>query len=516
VKKQRKLFWSNMMRSVRGWLSHPWYPLVFGAYPVLALLAFNVGQIKLEAGWRALLVSILFSVLLFLVWRLILRDMHRAAFLSMLWMLLFFSYGHIHISLVNQWEGINFTPWMLIGWLILAVLAVVWATRPKLTFVNSVPPLNVIALGLAIVTVVQISSGVQKRDGHRLGSDNAPVQDLTLPADPPDIYYFILDMYTRADLMKSAYDYDNSAFVKELEARDFYVASCSQSNYTRTELSIASSLNMSYLQGLDAKFVPDNLGRLRLWDSLKHSAARYNLEQMGYTTISYANGFAWSELDDANVFLTPPPFSSGMTEFETLFLQTTLLGEAQKLGWFNADQIMAQNFRDRDLLVFNSMDDVVNMPGPKFVYVHLIMPHPPFVFGPNGEYTDPAQFWDENKKYPPKKLEAGYENQVTFLNQKMLTLLDTILSGSDTPPIIILQGDHGPWSQPNPQHFYILNAYHLPDHNDELYPTISPVNSFRLVFDDYFGGRYDMLKDVSYYSPVPELYDFRTISYLCQ
>ena len=505
-----------LRKTLGGLFSHPWYPLTLGAYPVLALLAFNIGQIKLEAGWRALLFSVLFAGILFLLLKLILRNWYRAAFLSMLWLMLFFSYGHIHLSLVKQWEGFNLTPWMLAGWLVLAVLSVVWVTRPKLSFVGSVPPLNVIALGLAVITLVQISSGFQERNGHRLGVKAAPVQDLIRLQDPPDVYYFVLDMYTREDLMKSAYDYDNSEFLKELEARDFYVASCSQSNYTRTELSVASSMNMSYLQGLDDKFVPESTGRLRLWDSLKHGAVRYNLEQMGYQTVSYATGYAWSELDDADVFLTPPPFSSGMTEFETLFLQTTLLSEAQELGWLDADQVMAQNYRDRHMLVFNSMGDVVQMQGPKFVYVHLIMPHPPFVFGPDGEYTDPADFWNEKKVYPRDKFAIGYKNQVTYLNQKMLEMLDTILSDSETPPIIILQGDHGPWSQPNPQHFFILNAYHLPGHNDELYPTISPVNSFRLVFNDYFGGKYDMLKDVSYYSPVPKLYEFRTVSYLCQ
>jgi hypothetical protein len=503
-------------KTLGRWFSHPWYPYVIGVYPVLALLAFNVGQIKLEAGWRALSVSILFSVVLFFLLRLILRDKYHAAFLSMLWMALVFSYGHVRNALLEKWDGIQLMPWLLIGWLVLAVIAVVWATRPKLTFATAVLPLNVIALGLVITSLVQISSGVQKGSGHRLGSDNPPVEDLTLPANPPDVYYFILDMYTRADLMKTAFGYDNTPFLQELESRGFYVAACSQSNYTRTELSVASSLNMSYLQGLDAKFVPENIGRLRLWDALKHGAVRYNLEQMGYTTISYANGFPWSELDDADVFMTPPPFSSGMTEFETLFLQTTLLDEAQKFGWFNADQIMAQNFRDRDHLVFNSMKDVVKRTGPKFVYVHLIMPHPPFVFGPNGEHTDPAAFWNEKKVYPAIKLVEGYKNQVTFLNKQMLAMLDTILADSKTPPIIILQGDHGPWLQPNPQHFFILNAYHLPAHNDELYPTISPVNTFRLVFNDYFGGNYDMLDDVSYYSPVPDLYNFKKVSYPCQ
>ena len=505
----------KLFNKVSSVFSHPWYPLVFSAYPVLALLSFNIGQVKLDAGWRALLFSVLFAGILYLLLKFILRNWCRAAFLSMLWMVLIFSFGHIRNQLVAKWDGVNFTPWMLVGWLVLAVLAIVWVTRPKLSFVGSVPPLNVIALGLAIVSLWQISSGVQRGDGHRLGVDNAPVQDLTLPANPPDVYYFVLDMYTREDLMKSAYDYDNSGFLKELEARGFYVAQCSQSNYTRTELSMASTLNMSYLQGLDKKFVRESIGRLRLWDALKHNAVRYNLEQMGYQTVSYSTGYAWSELDDADVFLTPPPFASGMTEFETLFLQTTLLGEAQGLGWFDADQIMAQNYRDRHMLVFNSMADVVNMPGPQFVYVHIILPHPPFVFGPDGEYTDPADFWNEKKMYPREEFEIGYENQVTFLNQKMLEMLDTILAGSETPPIIILQGDHGPWSQPNPQHFYILNAYHLPGHNDELYPTISPVNTFRIVFNDYFGGKYDMLEDVSYYSPVPKLYNFTEIPYPC-
>src|SRR4030095_526406 len=209
-------------------------------------------------------------------------------------------------------------------------------------------------------------------------------------------------------------------------------------------------------------------------------------------------------------------FSSGMTEFETLFMQTTLARTLQDFGWLNLDQITGQNFRDRDMLVFNSMQDVANMPGPQFVYVHLILPHPPFVFGPDGEYTDPADFWNEQKRYPPDKFKIGYINQLAFLNTKLLEMIDTILAESETPPIIILQGDHGPWSQPNPQHFFILNAYHLPGHNTELYPQLSPVNSFRIIFNDYFGGRYDMLPDVTYYSPVPNLYDFSEVRNNCK
>ena len=496
------------------WFAIPWYPILFGAYPVLALLAVNVGQIKVEAGWRALIICIAFAGILSLLLRLVLRDWNRAAFLSTLWMALFFSYGHVFITLTEKFSDVDFESWLLLAWLILFLLAILWAVKRS---PSSPAALNVIALGLALMSLWQIQPEVRKGSVHRVAAENAPVvENLTRPENPPDVYYFILDMYTRADLLKSAYGYDNSAFIEELQARGFFVAQCSQSNYVRTELSVASSLNMAYLQGLDSSFDPESIKRRVLWDSYKHNAVRYNFETLGYKTIAFATGFAWNELDDVDVFYTPPPFSAGMTEFETLFMQTTLARYAQELGWVDIDQITGQNFRDRTMLVFDSMDDIARMDEPTFAYVHVISPHPPFVFGPDGEYTDPADFWNDKKQYPKDLFARGYQNQLTFLNQKVLEAMDTLIAESDTPPIIILQGDHGPWLQSNDKRMWILNAYYLPNHDQGLYPTISPVNSFRYIFDEYFKGNYDMLPDVSYFSPVPKLYNFSEVKNNCK
>jgi len=503
---------ARVKKNLSGLLSIPWYPIVFGVYPALALLAANIGQVKAEAGWRPLLACIGFAGILFVLLKLLLRDWNRAAFLSMLWMALFFSYGHVHNLLTEKLEDFDFTRWLLLAWLLLAILSAVWAIWKS---PSSPAALNVITLGLAITSLWQVSSGVQKGGAQSLGVEKAPIQELARPQNPPDVYYFILDSYGREDLLKQAYGYDNSAFIDGLRARGFYVAECSQSNYTRTEISVGSSLNMSYLQGLDEAFASDSTKRRKLWDALKHSAARHNFESMGYKTVAFATGYAWSEMDDADVFYTPPPFSAGMTEFETLFMQTTLARQAQDLGWLDADEIMGQNFRDRTLLVFDKMDDLARMPEATFAYVHVISPHPPFVFGPNGEHTRPADFWNENKQYPAGLYAQGYQNQLTFVNRKILEVMDTLIAESDTPPVIILQGDHGPWLQPRDKHMWILNAYYLPGHADKLYPAISPVNTFRLVFDEYFGGSYDMLEDVSYFSPVPNLYEFSEVPHTC-
>jgi len=308
------------------------------------------------------------------------RQAHRAAFLTMLWLALFFTYGHVYDLLNEKYPEFNLIPWLVGGWLFLFSLFLFWATRPKLNFISSAAGLNTIALGLVIFSLWQVISGSGVRSAHALGADNAPIEtDLVKPENPPDVYYFILDMYTRGDLLYTAFDFDNSEFLNALEQRGFYVAQCSQSNYVRTELSMVSSLNMMYLQDLDDEFKPESTARRTLWNSLKHSAVRYNFESMGYTTVNYASGFAWLELEDADKFISPPPFSSGLTEFEGVFLRTTLARYIQDWGWADPDALMGQSFRDRFNSIFDSQDSIAKMPEPTFAYVHVISPHPPFV-----------------------------------------------------------------------------------------------------------------------------------------
>ena len=272
---------------------------------------------------------------------------------------------------------------------------------------------------------------------------------------------------------------------------------------------------MMYLQDLDDSFTPENIGRKKLWDSLKHSAARYNFESLGYETVAFPTGFSWSELDDADYYITPPPLSSGFSDFEGLFLRTTLARYVQDWGWVDPDAVLGQDQRARFNNIFNSIDDIARMPGPQFVHVHVISPHPPFVYDADGNPTYPPDFWNEKRVYPYDLYQKGYTGQLTYLNKKVLEAVDTILEESDTPPVIVIQGDHGPWMQPKDRRMWILNAYYLPEHEDELYPSISPVNTFRLIFNSYFGGHYKLLGDTSFYSPVPNLYDFSVVEPEC-
>ncbi len=93
----------------------------------------------------------------------------------------------------------------------------------------------------------------------------------------------------------------------------------------------------------------------------------------------------------------------------------------------------------------------------------------------------------------------------------MTEILNDIVTRSETPPVIILQADHGMRMRPE-ERMAILNAYYLPAQgNPALYESITPVNSFRVVFNTYFGAPYSLLEDKSYLSSYTDPYTFEIV-----
>ena len=497
----------------------PWYPFTVAAYPVSALLLHNLPQVDATAGLRSLAITLCGLTILLLILRLIYRNGHRAAFASAMVTMLFFTYGHAYDLISEKWKIPHLGTWMLSAWLLLSALVLAWAGMRKALFEGAALPLNVISLALVLYTAGSIFwKSFPDSSASTIVDKNATVQELVPPegASMPDIYYIIVDSYARSDLLERDFSYDNSAFLQSLEDLGFYVADCTQSNYNRTDISLASSLNMDYLQNLDPAYQPGRTSRRTLWESINRSAVRADLEKAGYEMVAFASGFAWSEIKDARVYKTPSLLFSALTAFETLLLRTTPLLHLEELGWINFDRIDGERYRERTVLVYNSMDTLARMPGPKFVFIHLIPPHPPFIYAPDGSPTDPAAFLNEQERYSQKAYTEGYRNEVKYISGQIKTAVETLLAKSAVPPIIILQGDHGPWLQTGKDNFLVLNAYYLPGHSDLLYRTISPVNTFRLVFDTYFGTHYGLLPDISYYSPIPKIYEFVEVENSCQ
>ncbi len=469
------------------------------------------------AGLRSLLVSLLGALILTLLFRLIYRDWHRAAFIASAWLLSFFTFGQVYLVVKARWDPPHLTEWMLAVWLFLFISILVLAAVRGIHFHAAVLPLNIISLGLLIYPLILL---IQWSALHTLPvqvAPTSPVPALHIPADEtlPDIYYIMPEDYGRVDLLKSMMQIDVSQFMQFLQENDFYVAGCSQSNYATSELSLGSSLNMQYLQELGSKFSPTSLDQGPIWNAIRDNTVSAVLKKAGYKTVAFATGFSWSELDNADVYIAPSLLWSSLTSFEIQLLRTTPLRLLEDLGKLDLAEIDGRRYRERTLLDFNSAGSLARMPGPKFVFMHIISPHEPFVFGPDGSPIDPAPFMDPNQMYTREEYIQGYHDQVPFVNMMLEKTITTLITQSSRPVVILLQTDTAPLFTTGPDAFKILNAYYMPGHTQQLYPGISPVNSFRAIFNSYLGTDLPLLDDQSYYSPIPKIYDFSPVQNSC-
>ena len=171
-----------------------------------------------------------------------------------------------------------------------------------------------------------------------------------------------------------------------------------------------------------------------------------------------------------------------------------------------------QGTRDRILFAFDQLERVPSLPSPKLVFVHILSPHPPMVFGPNGEPISKAEFETTFGSAGEPGILQAYADQVTYLNTKLQAAITAILDSSSVPPVIVIEGDHG-WADRNPEDkLSNFNAIHLPfGGKARLYPTLTPVNTFRIVLDEYFGGDFPLLEDVSYYSTEGDMFQFTVV-----
>ncbi|HEX9333645.1 MAG TPA: hypothetical protein VF896_17265 [Anaerolineales bacterium] len=497
-----------------SWLQRfPLHPFLFAIYPVLALLAFNISDVDFSSGLRPLVLSALVAGLLILIFYLFYRDWRRTALISTILLILFFSYGHVYLLLkgvnVNLFRHRTLVPL----WFGLAALMIWWASRKSLNITSATYTLNIVGLFLLILPLIQLTSFfVQSRTSQTSAEKNKSALNLKVSGQPPDIYYIILDGYGRSDILKSQFGYDNSDFLNALRNLGFFVADCAQSNYAQTQLSLASSLNSNYIDSLSDRFVSGSDDRTGLDALIHHGLVRQSLEKAGYKTVAFATGFLATELSDADYFLGPQRSLGELNEFESLLMETTFARLIQDSNRFGMQNSGSELYRQRTLFALDKLDKLSYIKGPKFVFVHLVIPHPPYVFGPTGGPVEPADVGTTKTQVGA----SHYRDQAVYISNRMMEIVPKIIANSTTPPIIVIQGDHGPTVPSSPQaRMRNLNVYYLPGANAPIYSTITPVNTFRIIFNAYFGQNLELLEDVSLYSDYTDPFNFKVIPNSC-
>ena len=486
---------------------------------ILALYSANVAEVSPSEVEIPLFSAMGFALLLLLPAWLLCRDIRKATVIVSIFIVLFFSYGYVSSAVAGL--GITYKVlWPI--WCILIIFSAYLVKRTRRDLHKLTVILSIVAIALVVVPAINIAANeIEAASQGITTTENSysPKANASKTESLPDIYYIVLDRYASDSTLKDVYHYDNSEFTEYLANQGFYVASESRSNYPETPQSLASSLNMEYINHLGEELGEDFADMEPLYTMLQDYEVWHFLRSRGYQFIHM--GSWWeptrkNDYADMNInYWEIPEFS--MTLFKTTMLYPVALESALLPQWLKAPYIA--EFRiaqwNRVQYKFDKLAEIPEMKEPTFVFAHMLIPHNPFVFDRNGNYLT-------EEEVNNRSVEVNYIDQLVFANGKLRELIDKLLSSSEVPPIIVLQADEG--SYPGGQDKWkgegewevavgweeatraelrekvtILNAYYLPDVNrDVLYPSITPVNSFRLVFNHYFDTDLELLPDRSY------------------
>ena len=513
----------------------PAHSLFISAYFVLALLANNITEVDPAVAVRPLLFSVAAAFVILLIFSLAARSWRKAAVLATLAIVLFFTYGHIYGAVRNA-AVLGFIVGRhrylipIIGTIFLAAGALV--LRSKASFVRPTQTLNLVALVLLVFPIIGLADYVWAVRGGQIRAESVARNDADLilrsTGSMPDIYYIILDGYTRSDALERDFGFDNSFFIEALRGRGFYVADCSRTNYTTTRPALATALNMDYLDRLEGSSQDEEFGDPELEVLLRDSRVRRLVEEFGYQTVAFKTDYSWSSIRDADIYLsmdTNPLTLQQLDPFESLLVDSTAIRAAVDLELRSFasrtkaidDFVRISQFKhaarvERQLFILDQLPDVAKLSDPTFTIAHLTTTHTPYLFDHNGNIWEDEGFYGTELNDPVDEWHwiVGYTEAIKFTNSRILEIIDLILENSIEPPIILIQGDHGLRGDNRHQ---ILNAYYLQDGDpSRLYSSISPVNTFRTIFDLYFGTDLGLVEDLSYREdfqvPVAETSEF--------
>ena len=470
-------------------------PLLFAIFPILFLYSHNISETSANQVLIPILFSITGTLVLLILLRLLLRNTIKAAFATTLFIIFFFTYGRFY-ELLESWDIFvpqhsHLLPAVLLIWGYLVYF--IW--RAGRDFKKATVVFNAVAVVLIMISLFSIASyqiskpSLQSDNGSQTQNGTNTGVGSTDPSTMPDIYCIILDEYAHPDTMAEFYDYDNSHFINKLIDRGFFVANSSRTVTPHTERSIAMLLNMEYIDFTE----PDEI----VYQKITNNRVVDFLKVKGYKTVVFGqiheSGKYRIDADLYYNFYQSGGGSGIVGEFQRILWDTTMLRPFY--AYLTGDQFESYHQR----AVLDTLDQLMKIPdleGPKFVFVHLMNPHEPFVFGPNGESVSTMNW----QNYKDKQFYLG---QYVFITREVENVVDVILSESSLLPLIIIQSDHGI----RPHHSdieigsdewkKIFNAYYLPDIDQEdLYDYISPANSFRLIFNHYFGANYSLLNDL--------------------
>lgn len=498
--------------------------ILFGPASVLEPMSRNLDQTRLADVLPTLAGVTAFALA---VWLLAVAARRRAdaaaALIACIWVVgcLYYRelFRDLNMALGGGYSMLHTMPFALAAMGLLTAAVWRWA--------RFTPVAHTVVTGVAFVLLITPAwkaAAYEWRHGDARGAYDPERAASDLPAPvateerPPDIYHFIFDRYGSEDVLARHYSITEpiGAF---LEERGFYVARESHSNYLKTGPSLASTFAMEYLTPLaeDPRVEDGN------WHPIfamldDHRVGRF-LRARGYEHHQYGSWWVGTYRSSAADVNRPHGFS----EFAMIYLRGTMLlpifhllpdtPVTMRLDWDNAQcQRVARQIEE--------IRGIAERDWPVYVFAHILVPHGPYVFAPDGRCLDELEARERGAEH-------GYIDQIAYADAIIRDVVQALQAEGRKSPVIIIQADEGPfperdgrvpWHEASGEELRIktgiLNAIYLPSGDYSRFrQDMTAVNTYRVVFNTVFGTEFPMLPDRIFAFPTEAaLYEFHDVT----
>ena len=446
------------------------FPFLLAFFPSWILILKNYDELIFQDILISLAI-IAVSVIVWIVITKIIKNGNKAALITGVGVGFFFYFGYVQDAL----DGImifnipiNKTSVLVIVSIIIFVLSTTYFVKSRKNFESAIKIANVITITLVLVVALQfVIPGAY--------------------AEKPNVYHIILDEYTDNEILLKKFNYDNKKFLEFLNKNGFYIPNKSFSTFGSTPGELELILNMDYPREIG--WVSDS------YQALNNNKVMSVFSDQNYSIIETNSMMRWKNFSDVDTKLC----------YDTNFINSEFLDQVlrKSIIRYFLEQHHNDTRRDTVRCTFNELSEIASQSsGPKYIFSHIYVPHPPFLFGPNGENIIPdhreisgLQSWENPQ---------GYINQLIYATNQVSIVVKNIVK-NDPTAVIILQGDTGTLTGTDTflttmkdvyQAHSILYAVRIPDVNNLEYMV--PVNTYRIIFNNYFNMDYEYLEQHSY------------------
>jgi len=482
-------------------------PIMLAVIPTLYHYSNNVAKLTAASLYRMLVFNAIVAIIVYVLCLIFSRfQPYRSAIASSIFLVFFNIYGLLYRYLLHL-DVIQIKHYTLLPLtIVVAIYAMVLLTCWKDSVLEKVwGNLFLIVSVLVLFNLISIVPAELKKSKRDMATQSLVVQQqVSADQKSPDIYYIVLDEFEGLQGMRDYWKYQGvDEFANFLKNRDFFIAEASHAAKPDTLYEMASRLNYE-------EYPKDEEDLQIYFDAIANNRVMRYLKSRGYTTVVFDEtklGYPSAKSIQADYLYEygSPSIPQGQAgkyalyfdEFGELIVDNTMI------------YAVSQEYKSNNPMIINHtnmisfmIDKIVyqDVPSPKFVYVHLLLPHPPFFYNENGELVESNHFVDWNY----------YIDNYKFSIKVAEKMVNEILQNADpkNPPVIILQSDHGARNTlingeksrilrnyPEDLKTLILYALYLPRYDYAGLPqNINPTNTFPIIFNHLFDAGIPLLK----------------------